>query len=211
MKKNDTHPVYLIYSFDPLSNEDQQLMLDKFPVFLKRRLLKKKRNREESIRAYAHLKQILTDVYEESFDALKFTPEGKPYLHQSETMFSICHSHSVVVLAFSKNFKIGVDLELKQRKIPVAAGQMFFTEAELNCISDHFAFVDLWSKKEAFIKAIGGTMFKDAKINDVRGSLVEHGRQLFHFHKTNLDSKKTVWICIEKQSEIKVSKNKSEL
>lgn len=205
------HTIELFFSLDPLSHKDQQLILDEFPVFLKLRLLKKKRNREESIRAYAHLKQILTDIHKESFDALKFSPEGKPYLHDSETQFSISHSQSVVVIAFSKKYKIGVDVELKQGKIPVATGQMFFTEAEQKSIPSEFDFVDLWSRKEAFIKAIGSTMFKDAKIFDVRGSYIEHKTTRFHFHETTITPKIKVWMCIEKKSDVIVSKKRLEL
>ncbi len=80
---------------------------------------------------------------------------GKP-LPQSGIYFSISHSKGAVAVAFARH-ELGLDIE--KIRIPGSAHQAyrrFFSSAELNYIGqDDKRFFELWTRKEALIKADG--------------------------------------------------------
>lgn len=96
---------------------------------------------------------------------LAYTSHGKPQLdaaHASDVQFNLAHSGELVLLAFARAVRIGIDIE---RRRPDFDGQRiadrFFTELE----SSHLraareservaAFTRQWTRKESFIKAHG--------------------------------------------------------
>ena len=91
---------------------------------------------------------------------------GKPALAPTmgvpTLQFNISHSHSAALLAFTYNREIGVDIEYA-RKLDDAnqIAEHFFSEREnmifrqLPAEQKRLAFFDCWTRKEAFIKAIG--------------------------------------------------------
>ena len=94
-----------------------------------------------------------------------YTAHGKPELdasHQSYLRFNLAHSGDMVLLAFARNARIGVDVE---RCRPDFDGQRiadrFFTETEssaLRVVHESrrvHAFTQQWTRKESFIKAHG--------------------------------------------------------
>ncbi|MFN8671515.1 MAG: 4'-phosphopantetheinyl transferase superfamily protein [Candidatus Sericytochromatia bacterium] len=87
---------------------------------------------------------------------------GKPFLDNSNLKFNISHTKDRLLLAFSNNIELGIDIE-KVREISLYKDivKRFFSENE---IKDFFSldeslyqetFFTIWSRKEAFIKAIG--------------------------------------------------------
>lgn len=91
---------------------------------------------------------------------------GKPELvtptAQDPFNFNVAHSGGLGLYGFTRVGEIGVDVELIQ---PEFTGddiaQRFFSPAECACLSEisaelrHEAFFKCWTRKEAFIKAIG--------------------------------------------------------
>lgn len=91
---------------------------------------------------------------------------GKPYLDNPTLHFplefNISHSEKMVILAVTNGVKVGVDVEymLRNNNITSIADRYFSpSEArELNSLElerRHERFVDLWTLKEAYIKAKG--------------------------------------------------------
>jgi 4'-phosphopantetheinyl transferase len=91
---------------------------------------------------------------------------GKPYLvdsdHISPVEFNLSHSEGVVVLAFTKDRRVGVDIEYVGRNFDFEeiAGR-FFSLAEQQMLRNTpreergAGFFRCWTRKEAYIKAIG--------------------------------------------------------
>lgn len=84
---------------------------------------------------------------------------GKPYIEGHENIFfNISHTHNVIAIAFSDN-RVGVDIE-KETENSTGIAKRFFTEKENEYITNVSvdpmkAFLEIWTKKEAFIKYLG--------------------------------------------------------
>lgn len=88
---------------------------------------------------------------------------GKPLLlHETDLQFNVSHSQDLALLAFSRGRLIGVDVEFKR---PLADAEdmaaHYFSPGEydqfrqLGKAQQQAAFFSCWTRKEAFIKAIG--------------------------------------------------------
>jgi len=83
---------------------------------------------------------------------------GKPFLlNYPKFQFNISHTRNAIAAAFSSN-EIGVDIEsIKPSDLAIA--NRFFTPSEQEYITSHdnpdYAFYEVWTKKEAYIKHNG--------------------------------------------------------
>lgn len=88
---------------------------------------------------------------------------GKPRLAgRSEISFNVSHSGDRAVLAFTRRAAVGVDVEYIDGRVDVAGlAQRFFAPAENRSLQDlppherRQAFFACWTRKEAFVKAVG--------------------------------------------------------
>lgn len=83
---------------------------------------------------------------------------GKPFLlDYPEFYFNISHTRNAVVVAFSDS-EIGVDIE-SIKPINLAIANRFYTSCEQEYITTHgnpdYAFYEVWTKKETYIKYLG--------------------------------------------------------
>lgn len=83
---------------------------------------------------------------------------GKPYLANGEIHFSLSHGGKCVAAAFDRA-KVGVDVERKGRENPEKISERFFHPDEhayvKNSGCDSTAFLEIWTKKEAYLKMLG--------------------------------------------------------
>lgn len=98
------------------------------------------------------------------FDLL---PHGKPMVapvqNPDKIEFNIAHSGNMIVMAFAIGIRVGVDVEWSGREIGDrdAIAERFFAPGEVSRYQalpeeeKHRAFVNCWTRKEAFVKAIG--------------------------------------------------------
>lgn len=112
------------------------------------------------------LRTLLAPLCRQEAAALRFerNPHGKPFLPQhSAIQFNLSHTHSAFAFAFARHGAVGVDVESCQgqvnRKRAVAARFFHHDEVRwLDSLDDAGflpAFTRLWSRKEAYIKALG--------------------------------------------------------
>ena len=87
---------------------------------------------------------------------------GKPELvHDSLLQFNLSHSGDLALLAIGKEFPLGIDLEHFSARPYEGIGKNLFSSSELeglhqvNTMLKPLAFFNIWSQKEAFIKACG--------------------------------------------------------
>ena len=87
---------------------------------------------------------------------------GKPQLLNSPLQFNLSHSGNVILLAFSLNNPVGIDVEERREiKDLYSISGNYFHELEAKALSKlnqpllSEAFFSCWTKKEAVIKALG--------------------------------------------------------
>lgn len=89
-------------------------------------------------------------------------PQGKPSLsNYLELEFNLSHSGDTALLAVGHHYPLGVDLEYFSDRPFLGIGETLFSKEENLALSNihpslqPFVFFNIWSQKEAFIKASG--------------------------------------------------------
>jgi 4'-phosphopantetheinyl transferase len=87
---------------------------------------------------------------------------GKPALHRKDVEFNVSHAAGIGVFAFARAGAVGVDVESLDRTVEFEElATRFFSEVEareLTSIPESMraeAFFNCWTRKEAYIKAVG--------------------------------------------------------
>lgn len=141
-----------------------------------------KRERFRSARsALRKILSIYTRQLPESIN-FKYEGNGKPYLFQTDQPnqinFNIAHSGNLMVAAFTKRIPVGIDLELIQ---PVSTRKwivkQYFSRNDqiiFQNISENdkkTAFINAWTKKEAYGKAMGFGLASPSQLNHFKPGL----------------------------------------
>ncbi len=121
-------------------------------------------------------------------EKIHYSEYGKPSLAGHN--FSISHSNGYVVIAFSTEFSVGIDIE-KKKRIDLEPFNYLFTEPEWESIikaeNSLERFYWFWVRKEALLKAAGCSL-KDLKQLEV---LEHHGMyqgKRYHFESFDFDA-----------------------
>lgn len=102
------------------------------------------------------------DVRPESL-SFAYSEYGKPSLTDlPELQFNLSHSHQQAILAVGKQTTIGIDIEyLREMDNLLALSERFFSKNEVKYLrslsksQQNTAFFQLWTAKEAYLKATG--------------------------------------------------------
>jgi 4'-phosphopantetheinyl transferase len=120
--------------------------------------------------AHALLRVTLSRYGDRAPERWRFdkTANGKPFLVDQRTVpasFSLSHATGMVACAVTANGDVGVDVECVDRHVEVAdIAARFFAPAEaahlgqLDAAAQRDRFFDLWTLKEALVKALGTGM-----------------------------------------------------
>ena len=94
-----------------------------------------------------------------------YSPEGKPSLdvrHRTDLHFNVSHSGEIAAFGFTLGRNIGIDVELIRRDVDVGEiPKRFFSCAEQEWMSSlqgeakFQGFFNCWTRKEAYVKAVG--------------------------------------------------------
>lgn len=112
----------------------------------------------------ATLRQLLGSYLAIEPDRLELSscPQGKPVLTPPRLSFNLSHSADLALLAIARSVAVGVDLELVRPELdwsPLAG--RYFSKHEQQALRDlppehqTEAFFAIWTRKEAWLKAIG--------------------------------------------------------
>ncbi len=113
--------------------------------------------------ARALLKIFLAEYLELNTNNIdfKYNDYGKPFI-DSDLKFNISHSGEIIIFAFTLNNDLGIDIEFMKDNIKYKQLiSRYFSKNEIKdflSIEDNFqkeAFFNGWSRKEAYIKAVG--------------------------------------------------------
>ena len=123
------------------------------------------KHRRHFIVARGFLRSIVGRYLEMQPEALRFSygPYGKPALASEHVLrFNLSHSHEVALLAVALDAELGVDVEhIRADFASEEIAQRFFSRAEVQVFNSLpkdeqvAAFFRCWTRKEAYIKAIG--------------------------------------------------------
>ena len=126
------------------------------------------RDRDIYLVAHALLRRMLARVTGVAPEALQFSAgeHGRPEIAAPEPArvfrFNLSHTHGLVACGVCRGADIGVDVEYVERRVELmAVAKHVFSEVEvaglaaLSGTAQRARFFDLWTLKEAYIKAIG--------------------------------------------------------
>jgi len=126
------------------------------------------KHRRHFIASRGWLRQLLSQYLDTKPGAFRFAygAFGKPSLsgehENSRLRFNMSHSHEVALFAFAEDRELGVDVEhIRADFASEEIARRFFSRREVemfNALPQHdqvTAFFKCWTRKEAFIKAIG--------------------------------------------------------
>jgi 4'-phosphopantetheinyl transferase len=142
--------------------------------------------REAYILGRGVTRSILARRIDQDPRALRFqySSYGKPSLEGAQGWhFNVSHSGALLVCALTEAAPVGVDVELVQPKPDLAAiAKRFFSTAEAQRLlaappeSVTGAFFEIWTRKEAFLKATGIGLSRDLHSFTVSSGLGEAAR-----------------------------------
>lgn len=160
MPKSKIHILYT-ENKKPLQEDNLRKMYGLIPLKLRSHIDKHKRWQDKQASLLGKLllanwaKTNLND--ENILHKISIDKKGRPNL-QLEIDFNISHSKDIVVCAINLDGPIGVDIE-KISPIEIEDFKKYFSLAETKLITGNnfplTTFFDIWTKKEAIIKAIG--------------------------------------------------------
>jgi 4'-phosphopantetheinyl transferase len=103
---------------------------------------------------------------------------GRPFLTNSPLFFSLSHTNSSYLLGFSSTRKIGVDIEklIGEADLDELIEYAFSEEEADFCKNGslHDRFLEIWTLKEAFLKATGAGLVNELKSVNVAGTVNNH-------------------------------------
>lgn len=123
------------------------------------------KHRQHFIVARGFLRSVVAGYLETQPEALRFSygAYGKPKLASEHVLhFNLSHSHEVALLAVALDAELGVDVEhIRADFASEEIARRFFSRAEVEVFNalpkeeQVAAFFRCWTRKEAYIKAIG--------------------------------------------------------
>lgn len=141
-----------------------------------------------SVGGYALLTKALEKLGLENHRLIdiEFPLYQKPYFPQGPD-FNISHSHNRIICAISSNVEIGIDME-KVIRLDNYQFINYFNEEELAYIDQNKShFYEVWTKKEAILKAAGHTGLTQAKKIKFYGSYAVYSQIKWHLHTYEWD------------------------
>ena len=105
---------------------------------------------------------------------LAYGPNGKPHLPAESgadgLRFNVSHSGALAVFALARGIEVGIDIERVDRQVEGGAiASSYFAPSEASAIEElqgdarAHAFFDIWTRKEALLKAWGEGMATDLR------------------------------------------------
>lgn len=145
---------------DNISQEDIKALLSLLPQEMINGITRFRNHEDRRLKLFSRL--MIKKYYEEQgqkFNWLEWqiSPGGKPYYNNNSKKFSISHSGNYVIVAFS-DYEIGTDIERPASfDILSVLDYLHPQEAEYieSASNSEEAFFMVWTRKEAYLKAIG--------------------------------------------------------
>ncbi|KAA3647731.1 MAG: phosphopantetheine-protein transferase [Chloroflexi bacterium] len=145
----------IIPQLQPVLNEEERTRADRFHF---------DKDQESYIIAHSVLRLLLGGYAQLPSEEIEFTVNnyGKPQIVDNSLQFNLSHSGDFVLIAIANSLILGVDVEkIHTRRAKIVLAKRFFSPLEFDHLmqlaSGDFVqgFFNTWTRKEAYIKAIG--------------------------------------------------------
>ena len=129
-------------------------------------------DRERFILGHGYLRALLGSYLKRDGSLIRFArgPFGKPYLERKKLRFNFSDTKDAFLAGFAVGPDIGVDIETLSRKVDHrAVSENYFTTTEIEGIAaagegSKRRFLELWTRKEAVLKASGVGIMDDLRV-----------------------------------------------
>lgn len=120
--------------------------------------------RRQFVQSRATLRALLAGYLGASPIELHFahSAQGKPTLSGGGLHFNVSHTHGLALIAVTREAEVGVDVErLRPQPMHLDMATRYFTPGEAAALralpagASEEAFFHVWTRKEAFLKAVG--------------------------------------------------------
>lgn len=191
--------IYLCPIVDLVSDYDA--IISKLPSSIQERIKRKKQQQKRivSMIGYTLLHRALAEDFAMDFANIHFLDSGKPIFKNQDVYFNISHSNDLVGAVISNRGVVGIDIEQFRKFERVESSFSFFSlveqEAILKSSNPNRKLIELWSKKEALVKAVGGKMFDMAAQTDVRFSSTFWLNQKYFLNPILYDFDGFIWVA----------------
>ncbi len=180
-------------------SDDEKSRMDKYHFAV---------DKSRFLAARAALRQLISYYLDTSPEKIPFnyTEFGKPFIDiiDAPLKFNLSHANNCILIAITKNADIGIDVEEMKPEIDLlGVARLILNDNEYNKLQALreeervFAFYRAWTRKEAFIKAIGKGFSFPLKQVEVT-LLPEETNQIVAIEGShNKGNKDTQWRLIE--------------
>jgi 4'-phosphopantetheinyl transferase len=171
------------------------------PLILRQHILRKKNKhkKEISLIGYLLLQKVLREDFDTGLGQIKILTSGKPVLKNKSFHFNISHSGNIIGVAVSKKGPIGLDIQQFRGFEKIESSFSFFSKTEQEAIlaaeRPKRKLIELWSKKEAFVKAVGGQMFEMSAHTNICSSFSTWSGCTYFFHPLPIKFDGYAWLA----------------
>ncbi len=130
-----------------------------------------RQDRERFILGHGVLRELLGRYLNRDGSLIRFArgPFGKPYLERKKLQFNFSDTKDALLIGFTTGQEIGVDIETMARDVDhTAVSEHYFTTHEIADIrkaaDGKRRFLELWTRKEAVLKASGVGIMEDLRV-----------------------------------------------
>lgn len=139
---------------------------------------RKEPDRAAYIAGRSLIRAALSEWMETARVPIEITPKGKPFCPlKGAPDFNLSHAGGWVVLAMCRKGAVGVDIEDSRRNVDaVKLAARYFSAAEQEAVAKGAAdaFFEIWTRKEAYLKATGEGIRSDLKQLDTLNTAGVH-------------------------------------
>lgn len=167
---DDLHIWRLSLNLTPGANDDLWSLLSADEQSRAQRFVRVQ-DQEKFVQVRGSLRKLLGQYVDRAGGDLQFDygEYGKPHLGKScnplGLQFNVSHSHELALIAVTQASAVGIDVEQMNTKVDFQGiSHRFFAEAEHQMLRQQPSerqcpvFFQLWTRKEACIKAMGGSI-----------------------------------------------------
>lgn len=149
-----------VLSYNDCIDDD---IINYLPSNVKLHLLKRNdKARRESLMGYLLLTYAVSKYYGKLTILDLDYSNNKPFIINSNLKFNLSHSNNTVALAISDEYNIGIDIE-RIRPLDMRLARRIANDIEIKNIDSGKDLISLWTKKEAFVKLNGDSIFSNIK------------------------------------------------